>query len=63
MLYKLLDQVAFGVSKNSLNVFRTMALQREIHVRVETAEEHTSEPFIHSTKQMFTQVQMKQVDN
>lgn len=40
-----------------------MALQREINVRVETAEEHTSEPFIHSTKQMFTQVQMKQVDN
>lgn len=51
-----------GVKKQR-NVFRMMALQREIHVRVETAEEHASEPFIHSTKQMFTQVQMKQVDN
>lgn len=40
-----------------------MALQSEINVCIETAEEHTSEPFMHSTKQMFTQVQMKQVDN
>lgn len=40
-----------------------MALQSEVNVRTETAEEHTSDPLIHGTKQMFTQVQMKQVDN
>lgn len=34
-----------------------MALQSEVNARTETAEEHTSDPLIHGTKQMFTQVQ------
>lgn len=54
---------SFCLSEKQLNVFARMALQSEVNVRTETAEEHTSDPLIHGTKQMFTQVQMKQVDN
>lgn len=61
--YKLLDQVAF-VCQKQLDVFCQMRYKEEsTSVRRQPRSTHTSGPVIHSTKQMFTQVQMKQVDN